>query len=93
MSSSPPSSTSSLSPLLARGDADLWSADHLVSVPRDFPHGSLQRRHTQHAFTLDTWKGTSKMRPCFAAVRQGGTKVSDQMMYDQLRDLRAERAI
>ena len=32
------------------------------------------------------------MRPCFAAVRQGGVKVSDQMMYDQLRDLRTERA-
>ena len=25
-------------------------------------------------------------------VRQGGIKVSDQMMYDQLRDLRADRA-
>ena len=43
-------------------------------------------------FTLDTWKGTSKMRPCFAAVRQGGVKVSDQMMYDQLKELRADGA-
>ena len=43
-------------------------------------------------FTLDTWKGTSKMRPCFAAVRQDGVKVSDQMMYDQLRELRADGA-
>ena len=32
------------------------------------------------------------MRPCFAAIRQGNVKVSDQMMYDQLRDLRADGA-
>ena len=43
------------------------------------------------AFTLDSWKGTSKMKPCFAAIRVEGNKVSDQMFYDQLADARADR--
>jgi len=54
--------------------------------------GLFNSYNVDEAFTLDTWKGTSKMRPCFAAVRQGGIKVSDQMMYNQLRDLRADSA-
>ena len=32
------------------------------------------------------------MKPCFASVKIGDAKVSDQMLYDQLRDLRADRA-
>ena len=43
-------------------------------------------------FTLNSWKGDSKMRPCFASVKIGTDKVSDQMLYDQLKDLRADRA-
>jgi len=42
-------------------------------------------------FTLDSWKGNSKMRPCFAAVRMAGNKVSDQEMYDLLSDARGDR--
>ena len=40
---------------------------------------------------LDSWKGTSKMRPCFAAIRCEGTKVSDQELYDLLTDARGDR--
>ena len=43
-------------------------------------------------FTLNSWKGDSKMRPCFASVKIDKEKVSDQMLYDQLKDLRADRA-
>ena len=43
-------------------------------------------------FTLNSWKGTSKMKPCFANVKIGEAKVSDQMLYDQLSELRADRA-
>ena len=42
-------------------------------------------------FQLDSWKGTSKMRPCFSAVRIGQQKVSDQELYDLLTDARADR--
>ena len=40
---------------------------------------------------LDSWKGTSKMRPCFAAIRCAGAKVSDQELYDLLTDARGDR--
>ena len=43
-------------------------------------------------FVLNSWKGDSKMRPCFASVKISSDKVSDQMLYDQLKDLRADRA-
>ena len=42
-------------------------------------------------FHLDTWKGQSKMRPCFAAIRVGQTKLSDNDLYEQLRDARTDR--
>ena len=41
-------------------------------------------------FQLDSWKGTSKMRPCFAAVRIGSQKVSDQELYNMLTDARTD---
>ena len=72
--------------MLTSGLNTIWSQCLVTSLMGLFNEGTLTE-----AFTLDTWKGTSKMRPCFAAVRQGGVKVSDQMMYDQLRDLRTLR--
>jgi len=42
-------------------------------------------------FTLDSWKGNSKMRPCFSAIRAGREKVTDQELYDLLREARADR--
>ena len=41
--------------------------------------------------TIDTWKGTSKMRPCFAAIRQGTQKMSDSDLYEQLKEARSDR--
>ena len=40
---------------------------------------------------LDSWKGTSKMRPCFAAIRCAGAKVSDQELYEMLTEARGDR--
>jgi len=42
-------------------------------------------------FTLDTWKGTSKMRPCFGAIRAYRKKISDQIMYELLKEARTDR--
>ena len=42
-------------------------------------------------FTLDSWKGNSKMRPCFAAIRNNWCQVSDQELYDLLSDARSDR--
>ena len=41
-------------------------------------------------FQLDSWKGTSKMRPCFGAIRIGSQKVSDQELYEMLTEARAD---
>ncbi len=41
-------------------------------------------------FNLDTWKGTSKMRPCFAAVRVGQLSMKDNDLYTLLSDARSD---
>ena len=41
-------------------------------------------------FNLDTWKGTSKMRPCFAAVRVGQLSMKDNELYSLLSDARSD---
>ena len=73
--------------MLTSGLQTIWSQCVITSLM-----GLFNSYSVAEPFVLDTWKGTSKMRPCFAAIRQGNVKVSDQMMYDQLRDLRADRA-
>ena len=73
--------------MLTSGLNTIWSQCLITSLM-----GLFNSYNIDAPFTLDTWKGTSKMRPCFAAVRQDGVKVSDQMMYDQLRELRADGA-
>lgn len=43
-------------------------------------------------FNLDSWKGDSMQRPCFASIRIGRARISDQGMYDQLKELRSDGA-
>ena len=43
-------------------------------------------------FTLDSYKGKTGRRPVFCSVRQAGAVVKDQMLYDQLGELRRDRA-
>ena len=71
--------------MLTSGLTTLWSQCVITSLM-----GLMDAYILDEAFTLDTWKGNSKMRPCFAAVRVSGQKISDQAMYDQLRELRAD---
>ena len=73
--------------LITSGLQTIWSQCVITSLM-----GLFNSYNLDQPFVLDTWKGTSKMRPCFAAIRQGNVKVSDQMMYDQLRDLRTDGA-
>ena len=71
--------------MLTSGLNTIWSQCVITALMGLFNSYDLE------PFTLDSWKGNSKMRPCFAAVRLGTTKVSDQMLYDQLADARADR--
>ena len=72
--------------LLTSGLQTLWS-QYLISGL-----SALQQAYALDVpFTLDTWKGTSAMRPCFAAVRQQGQKMIDADLTEQLKDAKADR--
>ena len=71
--------------MVTSGLETIWSQCIITSLM-----GLLDAYSLDEYITLDTWKGNSKMRPCFAAVRVGGQKISDQAMYDQLRELRSD---
>jgi hypothetical protein len=72
--------------LVTSGLATLWSECVLTGLMGAFETGNLE-----FALTLDTWKGTSKMKPCFAAIRSGDLKMSDTDLYEQLKEARADR--
>lgn len=71
--------------MLTSGLTTLWS-QYLISGL-----SALQQEYALEApFTLDTWKGTSAMRPCFAAVRSGGQSVKDEHLTEQLKEAKAD---
>jgi hypothetical protein len=72
--------------MLTSGLTTIWSQCVLTSLM-----GLYNSYSTDDYFQLDTWKGTSKLRPCFAAIRVKGQKISDQETYDLLRDARSDR--
>ena len=72
--------------MLTSGLTTIWSQCVITALMGIFSSYDLES-----VFSLDSWKGTSKMKPCFAAVRLDGNKVSDQMLYDQLREIRSDR--
>jgi hypothetical protein len=72
--------------MLTSGLTTLWSQCVLSSLM-----GIYHSYDLNTPFQLDSWKGTSKMRPCFAAVRIDNAKATDQELYELLRDARADR--
>ena len=72
--------------LVTSGLTTLWSQCVLTGLM-----GAFQTDNLEFALTLDTWKGTSKMKPCFAAIRSGDLKMSDTDLYEQLKEARADR--
>ena len=72
--------------LLTSGLTTIWSQCLITSLM-----GLYAANRMDAMIAIDTWKGTSKMRPCFAAVRDGATKVSNNDIYDALREARSDR--
>ena len=72
--------------MLTSGLTTIWSQCVLTSLM-----GLYHSYDLNTPFQLDSWKGTSKMRPCFGAIRIGQQKVSDQELYDLLTDARGDR--
>jgi hypothetical protein len=69
--------------MLTSGLTTLWSQCVITSLMGLNPITQM--------FTLDSWKGKEGLRPCFAAIRAGRQKVSDQTMYDMLATARKKR--
>lgn len=72
--------------MMTSGLTTIWTQCVLTGLIGAFESGNLP-----FALTLDTWKGTSKMKPCFAAIRSGQLKQTSQTMYDALLDARSDR--
>lgn len=70
--------------LLTSGLGTIWSQCVITGLIAMLDGGDVTC-----PFNLDTWKGNSKMRPCFAALRVGQTKMSDNDTYEQLREARS----
>ena len=72
--------------MITSGLTTIWSQCLLTSL-----QGLSDADALSHLIAIDTWKGNSKMKPCFAAVRDGAVKVSSDVMYQALADARADR--
>ena len=72
--------------MLTSGLTTIWTQCVLTGLIGAFESGNLE-----FALTLDRWRGTSKMKPCFAAIRSGQLKHTSQTMYDALHEGRGDR--
>ena len=72
--------------MLTSGLTTIWSQCVLTSLM-----GMLKQSLIEEVFQLDSWNGTAKMRPTFAAVRIKGQKISDQEMYELFAGARTNR--
>jgi hypothetical protein len=72
--------------MLTAGLTTIWSQCIVTSL-----QGLADEDCLTHLISIDTWKGNSKMKPCFAAVRDGQRKISSNVMYQALADARADR--
>ena len=72
--------------ILTSGLATLWSQCLITCLM-----GLVNHYDMETPFTLNSWKGTSAMRPCFASIKVHGQKVTDDMMYEQVAEARGNR--
>jgi len=72
--------------MLTSGLTTIWSQCLMTSLM-----GLITDNALDHLICIDTWKGNSKMKPCFAAVRDGQRKVTSNEMYQALMEARSDR--
>ena len=72
--------------MLTSGLTTIWSQCLMTSLM-----GLITDNALDHLICIDTWKGNSKMKPCFAAVRDGNRKVTSNEMYQALMEARSDR--
>ena len=71
--------------LVTSGLQTLWSQCIITALMGLYDTYSLDV-----PFTLNSWKGQAGKKPCFASIKVGRERVSDNAMYEQLKDLRAD---
>lgn len=71
--------------LVTSGLTTIWSQCIINGLMAMFNSGDLTC-----PFNLDTWKGNSKMKPCFGGIRVGQSKMSDNDLYQQLTEARTD---
>jgi hypothetical protein len=71
--------------LVTSGLTTIWSQCIINGLMAMFNGGDLTC-----PFNLDTWKGNSKMKPCFGGIRVGQAKMSDNDLYQQLTEARTD---
>jgi len=71
--------------LVTSGLTTIWSQCIINGLMAMFNGGDLSC-----PFNLDTWKGNSKMKPCFGGIRVGQAKMSDNDLYEQLKEARTD---
>ena len=72
--------------MLTSGLNTMWSQAVMSSLMGLFDSYDLDT-----PFTLNSWRGTQGLKPCFANIKIAGQRVSNQDMYDKFQDLRSDR--
>lgn len=72
--------------MLTAGLTTIWSQCILGGLL-----GLVRENMLDSLVAVDTWKGNSKMKPCFAGIRNNGIKVTDESLKSALNDARADR--
>ena len=72
--------------MLTAGLTTIWSQCILSGLMGLFASNSLDS-----LIAVDTWKGNSKMKPCFAGIRNNGVKIVDEDLKSALAEARSDR--
>lgn len=67
--------------MLTSGLTTLWSKCIITGLMGLFADDSLDS-----LINIDSWKGTSKLRPCFAAIRNNGVKVINEDIKERINE-------
>ena len=71
--------------MLTSGLQTIWSQCVITALMGLVGSGNLDA-----AFSLDTWKGTSKMRPCFGSIKVNNVGMKDNELYALLTEARSD---
>lgn len=72
--------------MLTSGLTTIWSQCLITSLMGLYATSSLD-----HLIAVNSWKGNTKMKPCFCAVYDGRIKMTDNETYQALADARSDR--